>query len=71
MWSAAVNRGYKTGNRNRKLTKLVKIVPYEYVITHANFSGDRTTLVKVIYIIKLSQQYTFSPIVKSNIVELD
>jgi len=46
MWGAAVKRGYKTRNRNRKLTKLVKMVPCECEITHANF-GDRTTFVKV------------------------
>jgi len=37
MWGAAVKRGYKTGNKNRKLTKLVTIVPFECEITHANF----------------------------------
>jgi len=47
MWGADVKRGYKTRNRNLKLTKLVKIVPFEREITHANFGGDRTTLVKV------------------------
>jgi len=47
MWGAAVKRGYKTGNRNRKLTKLVTIVPYECEITHANYGGDRTTFVTV------------------------
>jgi len=47
MWGAAVKRCYKTGNRNRKLTKLAKIVPFECEITHANFGGDRTTFVKV------------------------
>jgi len=47
MRGAAVERGYKTGNRNRKLTKLVVIVPYDFDITHANFGGDRTTFVKV------------------------
>jgi len=44
---AAVKRGYKTGNRNRKLTKLIKIVSFEFEITLANFGGDRTTFVKV------------------------
>jgi len=34
MWGAAAKRGYKTGNRNRKL---VTIVPFEREITHANF----------------------------------
>jgi len=47
MWGAAVKRGNKTGNRNRKLTKLVKIVPFECEITHANYGGDRTAFVKV------------------------
>jgi len=37
MWGAAVKRGYKTGNINRKLTILVKIVSFECEITHANF----------------------------------
>jgi len=45
MWGAAVKRGYKTGNRNRKLTKLVKIVSFECDITHANFGGDWTMFV--------------------------
>jgi len=43
---AAVKRYYKTENRNRKLTKLVKIVPFECEITPTNFGGDRTTFVK-------------------------
>jgi len=43
----AVKRSYKTGNRNRRLTKLVIIVPYKCEITHANFGGDRTTFVKL------------------------
>jgi len=47
MWGGTVKRGYTTGNRNRKLTKLAKIVPFECEITHANFGGDRTTFVKV------------------------
>jgi len=47
MWGAAVKRGYETGNRNRKLNKLVNIVSFECEITHANVGGDRTTLVKV------------------------
>jgi len=47
MCDVAVKRGYKIENRNRKLTKLVKIVPYECEITHANFGGVRTTFVKV------------------------
>jgi len=45
MWGAAIKRGYKAGNRNRKLTKLFKIVPYECEIMHANFGGDPTTLI--------------------------
>jgi len=48
MWGAAKKRSYKTGNRNRKLTELVKIVPFECEITHANFGGDQTTFVKVV-----------------------
>jgi len=47
MWGAAVKRGYKTEKRNRKLTKLVKIVSFECEFTHANFGGDQTTFVKV------------------------
>jgi len=47
MWGAAVKTGYNTGNKNRKLTKLVTIVPFECEITHANFGRDRTTFVKV------------------------
>jgi len=47
MWGAAVKIGYETGNRNRKLTKLFRILPFECEITHANFGGDRTTFVKV------------------------
>jgi len=43
---AAVKRGYKTGNRKCKLIKLVKTVPYECAIMHANFGTDWTTLVK-------------------------
>jgi len=48
MWGAAVKIGYKTGNKKRKITKLVKIVPLECEIMHANFGGDCTTFVKVV-----------------------
>jgi len=44
MWDAAVKRGYKTGNI---IHKLVKIVPFEWELTHAKFDGDRTTFVEV------------------------
>jgi len=46
MWGAAAKRGHKIGNRNRKLTKLFKIVPNECEITYANFGGALTTFVK-------------------------
>jgi len=35
-WGAAVKRGYKTGNRTRKLNTFVEIVLFECEITHAN-----------------------------------
>jgi len=47
MRGAAIKRVYKTGIRNRKLTKFAKIVSFECEITHANFVEARTTLVKV------------------------
>jgi len=47
MYGTVAKRGYKTGNRNHKLTKLIMIVPFECEITHANLCGDWTTFVKV------------------------
>jgi len=47
MRGPAVKRGYTTENKDRKLTKLVKMVPFQCEITHANCGGDRTTFVKV------------------------
>jgi len=45
MWGAAVKRGYKTGN---KIVNSPNVpVLFHMSITHANFGGDRTTLVKV------------------------